>query len=457
MFDTIVVGGGISGLTAAYKLKQRNRKVLLLETKPYIGGNIRTLEIDDYRVETGPHSFMGSAEYIWKLIKELNLSNQVEKANTTSKNRYIYRNNKLNPLPTGPYTFLSTSLLSTKAKCRLMAEPFIRGGALETETAWEFFVRRFGTEAATYIMAPFISGVYAGDSKQLGAKAAFPKFWNFEKETGSMIRGAIQYMRKKRKRLEAEGKTPNKGMYTIKGGLGNLTLAIAKNLNDSIRINSSVIRLQSHNGSYKVYTDNKEYESASVILAAPPQQTAKIIANIHPEIEMKLQSIPMAPVALIQWALPSKSNTYEDGFGFLMPKVYDFRVLGTIFASDIYNNRSPEGMDLYASFYGGMLDPSFMDLSDDQMVETLIKEHSQLFNNNLSSNARIIKIIRYPNAIPQMMPNHLSIMTEVDKALQKTKGISLAGNYVIGVSIENAIISGYEAAANMNEYLRTIG
>ncbi len=192
MPEVIVIGAGPAGLTAAFKLRQKNIETLVLEAQDQPGGNVRTLEHQGCRLETGPHTFMGANEFVLKLVAELNLESSLIPASPAAENRYIFRDGQLHPLPTGLIHFLKTPLLSAKSKFRLSLEPLIPGKAKPLETAWEFFVRRFGVEAATYIMSPFISGIYAGNAKMLGARASFPKFWNFEKESGSMIVGAAR-------------------------------------------------------------------------------------------------------------------------------------------------------------------------------------------------------------------------------------------------------------------------
>jgi oxygen-dependent protoporphyrinogen oxidase len=156
--NVVVIGGGISGLTAGWKLLARGLDVVVLEAQPEAGGNIRTVEHEGFRLELGPYSFLGGSEHVWRLIEELDLEAQTERSSAAADNRYIYRHERLVPLPLGLGSFLTTPLLSWRGKLRLMAEPFIRNGAKPDDTAWEFFVRRFGREAATFIIGPFVSG-----------------------------------------------------------------------------------------------------------------------------------------------------------------------------------------------------------------------------------------------------------------------------------------------------------
>ncbi|MCP5053584.1 MAG: protoporphyrinogen oxidase, partial [bacterium] len=384
-------------------------------------------------VETGPHSFMGSSEYTWKLTDQLQIHEQVEPAASTSKNRYIYRHEKLKPLPMSLFSFIGTSLLSPAAKLRLMIEPLVRNGAKENDTAWEFFCRRFGKEAATYIMTPFISGVYAGDVKMLGARAAFTKFWKFEKDSGSMIMGAMKYMKQKRKRLRLEGVKTRRGLFSFKGGLGKITQLLAEQLNDNRMTGFPVTNVRKEENCYIVENGAKSRQAASVVMAAPPGRTGGMLSASYPELLDTFNSIPMAPVILIHWRVRDEENSYPDGFGFLMPRLYDLRVLGTLFPSKLFNHRIQEGWQLFASFYGGMTDPEAMNLDKDQLKELLMEEHRRIFKQELKE-AEILKVLRYPGAIPQLLPDHPEKIETIRETLStKTPGIFLAGNYLSGV------------------------
>lgn len=454
MVDVIVVGGGIAGLTAAWKVREKGFSVRVLEANPQAGGNIRTVARDGYRMEVGPHSFMGSSEYVWRLTEQLGLEDDVEPARAASKNRYIFRDGQLYPLPLGIGSFLRTPLLSLRAKLRLGMEPFIRGRAGEADTAWEFFCRRFGQEAATYIMSPFVSGIYAGDVKLLGARAAFTKFWQFERDSGSMILGAVKYMRAKRKRLAREGVTPRRGLFSFQGGLGRITTRLSDTLGDSVITGAEVTAVERNNEGFTVRSGERSWSSRAVISAVPPQRAALLLDPLVPGIRQPLNDIPMAPVALIHWSPDADQDGFPEGFGFLMPRLYDLRVLGTIFASQLFSGRAPEGRSLFSSFYGGMHDPRAMELDDGQLADLVRQEHTRIFGLELDS-LRVLRILRYSGAIPQLLPDHPEKIAEVTRQTGQVPGLFLAGNYLSGVGIEHAVESGFRAAGRTLDFLGT--
>lgn len=452
MLDAAIIGGGIAGLTAGFKLRQAGLDIAVIEAADYAGGNIRTINHEGFRLEIGPYSFLGSSEYIWKLVGELEFDYKAEPSSALADNRYIFRDGKLHALPSSLSSFFGTRLLSGRAKLRLMAEPFIPGGARTEDTAWDFFVRRFGKEAATYIMGPFVSGIYAGDVKLLGAKAAFEKFWNFERESGSMILGAIKYMREKKKRMRRENIESHKGLYSFKGGLGSITEELAARLGDSLVTSNSVLNIRKNGDSYFVESSNGEWHARTVICAVPPHIASGILKNIAPDAVKPISTIPMSPVTLIHWSQPADLKGLPSGFGFLMPRLYDLRVLGTIFSSQLFNGRAPDGKLLYTSYYGGMTDKPAMELTDAQILELLIREHSRIFGVKLSQ-PEMHKIIRYPAAIPQLTPEHPAKVHEIKEAIKSAPGVFLAGNYLTGVGMEHAVTSGYEAASQALNHL----
>ena len=452
MHDAIVIGGGIAGLTSAWKLTQAGLGVAILEANSVPGGNIRTIDHEGFRLEIGPYSFLGSSEYVWKLVEELDIENLAETSSALADNRYIYRDGKLHALPSGPSSFASTRLLSGKAKLRLMAEPFVPNGAKPDDTAWEFFVRRFGKEAATYVMGPFVSGIYAGDAKLLGARAAFQKFYDFECESGSMILGAIKYMRAKRKRMAHENIKVRKGLYSFKGGLGAITAELARRLKDRLTLNSPITNVAKTPLGYRVESKAGTWEARAIVCAAPPHAAASMLSTIAPDVAKPLMDIPMSPVTLVHWSQPECATDLPVGFGFLMPRLYDLRVLGTIFSSQLFAGRTPAGSMLFTSYYGGMTDKPAMELAGGEILNLILREHSHIFGVDVVPPS-MYKIIRYPSAIPQLTPDHPEKIATAISALNGAKGVILAGNYITGVGIEHAVTSGYEAAGEAIKYL----
>lgn len=452
MHDVIIVGGGIAGLTAAWDLTQAGLDVKVIEEGEAAGGNISTVGAEEYRMENGPNSFMGSAEHVWRLLEELGISGDAVAASAVSSNRYILRDGKLHALPMGAWAFLSTGLLGCGAKLSLMCEPFKRNGAREDDSAWDFFKRRFGEEAATYIMSPFISGVYAGDIRQLGALAAFPKFWNFEKNSGSMIRGAMKYMKAKRRRLKAEGKPYRKGLFSLPGGLGRITSTVAERLGPAVEAGFKVETMVALPGGVEVRSGDRIWQARAALMAVPPNRGAEILEGFLPAAAAALRRIPMVPVAVVHWRCENPLAELPQGFGFLVPRVEGVRLLGTLFPSQLFPDRAPAGSHLLTSFYGGALDREAYEMDDSSLTEVLRAEHEAAFRVPLQG-LKVLRILRHPYAIPQLTIEHPATVAALRTAVAGIPGLALAGNYLTGVGIEQAAESGYVAAAEVRDFL----
>jgi len=450
--DTLIVGSGIAGLVAAWKLKRSGRSVVVVEAQERAGGNVHTIEEQGYRMECGPHSFMGSSEYIWALLEIAGLTEEVEPAAPVAANRFIYRFGRLLPLPLSAGSFLGSPLLSVKGKLRLAMEPFIRSGAKPDDTAWDFFERRFGVEAASYIMSPFISGIYAGDIHQLGARAAFPKFWRFEKESGSMIRGALKYMKAKRKRLRAEGKPIRAGLYSMKGGLGRITKFLECELANSVFTGMPVTSVARNGDQFEVRCGGQTMHAGTVVLACPPHKSAEVLAAACPEASASLSGVPMVPVALVHWSIPETRLDLPEGFGFLVPRSENVRLLGTLFPSQLFSGRAPQGAALMASFFGGALDREAATLPESDLVALLRQEHERILGHDPGA-PEMVRVLRYSHAIPQLLPDHPERIQSARDALARMPGLVLAGNYLSGVGIEQAVESGFAAAESVEKLL----
>jgi oxygen-dependent protoporphyrinogen oxidase len=404
-----------------------------------------------FRWEGGPHTFLSSADDLFELIGLLDLESALVQPKPTAKARFIVRDGGLHAAPSGLWSFLTTPLLSPRGKWALAGEPWRRGKSSPDDTAEQFFTRRFGAEAADILAGAFISGVYAGDAAQLSAPAAFPLFWGFEQEAGSMIRGAMRHQKRRKRALRQAGKPLRRGLFSFTEGLGQLTRTMAERLGPRCRLGVRVERLERGPEGYRVVGDGDELAARAVVVATPPQAAAAIVASWDSTLAHLLQGVPMAPMAVVHLGFDRPLGEIPDGFGFLAPRSQGIRTLGVLFPSRLFEDRAPESGDLLACFIGGMTDPRALELSDEQLAQLVRRDLMVL--TQLSDPPLMVRVERYAQAVPQLVVGHLERRRMIDACLEGHGGLALAGNYLRGVGLKDAVTSGRAASRTIQQWL----
>ncbi len=454
MLDAIVIGGGLSGLAAGSTLATQGHSVRVFEAQEEPGGNIRTRDVDGHLMESGPHSWMGSADAWWARGAALGGGDGGQETRPESRQRFIWRGGSLRRLPSGPGSAVTTSILGTGAKLRLLAEPFVRGGAREDDTVDTFFRRRFGAEAADYLAGPFVSGIYAGDARQIGARASFPLLWGAERDHGSVVRGLLKHMKRKKREREAAGDTRpvRRGQFSLVGGMGALADAMAARLGDDLVTSTPARGLTRVDDGWELETDAGPVRARVAVVACPPDDTGRLLAPLDEKLSQELRRIPLSPAAVVHLAGPEPSP-FPQGFGFLVPRHQGIRTLGTVCISNLYPGRAPEGRWLVTSFIGGSLDPGALDLDDQALVDQVGSDNARLLNRVVEPD--LARVLRYKYAIPQLLPDHPERVTRIrDRVATEHPGLVLAGNYLTGVGMKDAAATGLEAARAATDLLR---
>ncbi len=452
LLDVIVVGGGVAGLSCALRLQQAGLDLRLLEAGERPGGNVATERIGEFLVELGPHSLMSSGDWVFQLAEELGLEDALTPTRSESGARFIARDGRIHAMPTGAWSFLTTPLLSLGSKLMLATEPIRISRGEPTDSAEDFFVRRFGAEAARVLAGAFISGVYAGDPAKLSAPAAFPLFWGFEQAAGSMILGSVPYYKRRAREREAAGITPRSGLFSFDGGLGVFPRAEAEALGEAYLGGTAVHAAQRDAGAWVVHSDVGVLRARAIVLAVPPPDAARIVGDADPALSSELAAIPMAPVAVVHLGFRERQEAIPEGFGFLVPRGEGVRTLGVLFPSRLFEGRAPEGGDLLAGFVGGMKDPEALDLDDEALAAVVLDDLRDL--TGLDSPPDMVKVLRYRQAIPQLVLGHPERMERVQARRAEQPGLFLAGNYLLGVGLKDAVRSGLETAAEADAWLR---
>jgi protoporphyrinogen/coproporphyrinogen III oxidase len=448
--DVVVVGGGISGLACAYRLQNLGRSVALLESSPEPGGLLGTKSQSGFLFETGPQSFQGT-ETMLALARELGIENELCRADPKAP-RYILRRGKLIEVPTTPQALLSSSLLGVKSRLQVASEAFRRTKAPSHEESVAAFVRRkFGHEILEYLVTPFVSGVYAGDPEKLSLRAAFPMLGEWEREYGSVLRGAMKSRPPKGAR---SGPPP---LCSFNAGIQTLAHSLAKKLGSSARTNSRVTAIECAAGVFRLQTQEigepRKLAARAAVVATPAHVATHLIEPISVNLAKVLSGVAYAPVVVVNHGYYSKQfGQTPGGFGVLIPRSEKQRTLGIVWNSSLFPGRAPDGQVNVTSVLGGATDVEIMEKSDAELSAIVVHEASKILG--ITGSPISLAIWRHPKAIPQYNLGHHHIVESIHQGERSTPGLFFAGNYLEGPAIGKCVDQGYLTADSVHRFLQ---
>ena len=439
--DFIIVGAGITGLTAAITLKRAGKNVLVLETAPTAGGKIGTERVDGYLLESGPNSIRVENQETLDLIESVELRDRMIDASTASKKRFILKNGKWVKVPGSPIEAIMTPLFSIKGKLRILAEPFIAKTNVSDESATSFVTRRLGSEVFNYAADPFITGIYAGDPAKLSMRHSFSSMWDAEQQHGSLIKGMLKKKKSSAPKMKAR-------IISFPNGLSELIDALRNELGDAIRLHDGAIHIEKINDHYGVSSSAGYFRSPQLILALPSYNVSKMIASIAPAMSTTLEAIDYPPVAVVYLGYRiDQFVTPPEGFGGLIPSSEKRKILGVIFSSSNFACRAPEDHLLLTVLMGGARNREVSEWSEEKILATGIAEAHSLFRPNGAPVFQHTKV--WKHAIPQYNVGYSSVLDEIAKTEVANPGLHFLGNYRGGVSMGSCIRNATELAKRL--------
>ncbi|MCH7521705.1 MAG: protoporphyrinogen oxidase [Candidatus Marinimicrobia bacterium] len=437
-----VLGGGIAGLAAAWKLLQGGHTPIVFEAADVPGGKIRSVELDGYLLELGPHAILPSYTALYNALDGLGLTDQYLPGNPEGTHRFICLDGRPEPLPMGLGALIKTPLLTGRAKWRLLKEPFI--AKMEgDESVADFFTRRLGPEVVTRLIDPFISGVYAGDPAQLSMAAAFPVLKELEREGGSLFKGGLARMRKTRKQAAKSGDFPKPkgGMYAFKKGLQELPLALARALGDNLRLGTPIKELSPAGDRWRVNGETFE----AVVSTIPVPDWAALGAGVYPQIKLEYATVAVAHLSYPREAV----KTRTDGFGMLIPAVEKRRILGLLFDSSLFPGRAPEGEHLFTIFLGGQRNRWIKKESPESLLGIAHGETADLMGIGSQVKPALSHLHIWEHAIPQYGFQYADFLQHLQKFEASHPNWAFAGSYRQGISVGHSFESGLDAAQRL--------
>jgi oxygen-dependent protoporphyrinogen oxidase len=455
----VIVGGGITGLSAAYRAVEVARErgialgLTLIEARERLGGSIASERTDGFLVEAGPDSFLSEKPWALALCRRLGIEDRLVRTDDRFRKVFVWYHGRLHPLPDGfqllaPTAlrpFATSSLFSLPGKLRMALDLVLPRGGGDDESLGAFVRRRLGAEALERVAQPLVAGIYTADPDDLSLMATMPRFLELERRDRSVILGLRRALR--RAPLPGTSGARWSLFVTFAGGMEELVTTLTARLPaGAVVLKQRVSALERVGERWRVMTaEGGSFEADRVIVATEAHATARLTRYVDPALATLLEEIPYASAATVSLGYRRGDIPHAlDGFGFVVPRTEGKALLAGTFSSVKYPHRAPEGHVLIRGFLGGMLNAGTLAEADDALVARARAELGEALG--IRAAPVLTRLHRWPASMPQYRVGHLARVETVERASSALPGLSLAGAAYRGVGIADCVRSG-EAAA----------
>jgi oxygen-dependent protoporphyrinogen oxidase len=464
MKTVAIVGGGITGLAAAYHLEDRaaaGRLPLayrLIERDMRFGGKIVTEHTGGFTIEGGPDSFISMKPGGIELCRRLGISERLTGTNPAQKQVYVLCNGRLTELPEGimglmptrVWPFLKSPLISPLGKLRMGLDAFIPARRDPSDESLAAFVRRrLGSEMLDRIAEPLLAGIYAGDPKRMSVLSTFPQFREIELKYGSLTRGMLA------RRRAVANSSPYTMFMTLKEGMGELVNALIKRLNPTARMTeSNVVGIQARSTNYEIIlSDGRRLEADSLIFATPAFVTAELLKQLDPPLSDRLRRISYVSTATVTLAYKRSGFSHPlNGFGFVVPRSEKRRILACTWTSTKFPHRADSDHVLIRCFIGGAGREELAMQQEESLVKTALDDLSAIMG--ISTAPVLAKVYRWEKANPQYTVGHLENVNEIEEMTAQHPGLFVTGAAYRGVGVADCIHQGIQTAERVLAHLK---
>lgn len=439
----VIVGGGLSGLSLAFRLRERRPDIGLtvLEKRSAPGGNIATLARDGFRVECGPNGIFDAKPSTLQLCRDLGLGDRlIAGSEAARKNRYLFLDGRLRALPGSLWSFLASPVLSWRGKLSLMMEKYRRrpADAPADESVAAFARRRAGTEVADVLANAVVTGIHAGDPELLSVNAAFPRLAQFEREHGSVMGGVTAAGRQRRKDARARGEPPRpQRLWSFREGLQVLVDALRERLGPAVVTGVNVRRIDQARHGWRVHGDGQDgWDADAVVLTAHAHEQAAMVGDLDAGLAEEMRGIPYNRIAVVAvgYRREDVPGRY-DGFGYIAPENTRRDLLGVQWCSSIFPDRAPAGMVLWRALCGGWHRGEMTDWPDERLLRAVRAELRLAMG--VTAAPVFVQVIRWPTAIPQYVIGHLDRVARIEGRVARLPGLFVGGNAYYGVAMND--------------------
>ena len=443
--DTIIIGGGISGLIIAHKLKIHtpDTRFAVLEKTERTGGVIRSFEQDGFVAEIGPHGFLDNCPESRDLLKETGLEQEVVKASLQTHVRYVCRNGNLQMIPQSPLKIIKAPLIPWRDKVRVLAELFREPlGGEPTVAKWADY--RFGKAVLPYVDAVF-TGTYAGDYNELKIDAVMPGVRALEKQYGSVLRGLLAKARSARRKDKHTGKLTMPSMTSFPRGMQRLPEKLSESLipNEELFLNCPATQIRKTRHGWVVETVESSFHCETLILALPVNPSLSLLSAIDPSISG--ESVTEAWISTIVFGF--EKTALPPGFGFLIPEVENRFTLGTLFSSNMFPSRAPDGSILFETLVGGRRHPERLQLEDSELIDKSLTDVRGLLD--LPREPVFTKVLRPEGGIPQLEAGYPELLNWRNRLVKEERTLFICGFGWDGIGINDMVKAATAVAAKV--------
>jgi oxygen-dependent protoporphyrinogen oxidase len=457
-----IIGGGISGLSAAFYLQKARAagadlEYTLFESGQRLGGSMYSDQVEGCLVEAGPDSFLTEKPWAPSLCKDLGIADQLIGSNDSQRKTYIVVNGRLVVMPDGLMFMVPTQLVATalsplfswSTKLRMARELLHPPRPMQSdETVAQLVERHFGAEVVDRLADPLLSGVYGGDAARLSARAVLPRFVEMEEKYGSLSRAMLAA----HKKMMATRKHPPPPLFTsLQDGMQQMVDAIAARLDpESIRLRTHILRVYpedaSSSSSWRVAVEmNGEERFDAVLIATPANVAGTLLDGVDRGLARNLLDITYSSSITVTLGYYKQQLAgLPPGFGFLVPRSEGTRMLACTFVHNKFPHRAPQDKGILRCFLGGARDEAVLGLSDDDILETVHRELRDIVK--LDARPIFSRVYRWRGAMAQYEPGHIARVRRIEKRASEIPGLALAGNAYHGIGVPDCIRSGMEAA-----------
>lgn len=461
--SVVIIGGGITGLTAAYYLQEKVKQaqlpvdIQLLEQSNRLGGKIQTHQQDGFTIERGPDSFLARKEPAVRLVQSLGLEDKLIRNQTGQA--YILTHNELYPMPQGSFMgiptelkpFLNTKLLSPSGKARVGLDYVLpRSTEVGDQSLGHFFRRRFGDELVDNIIEPLLSGIYAGDIDEMSLLATFPQFFDIEQEHRSLIKGLLKTRKKSARQTgKKEGQ-----FFSFKNGLTTLVKALESKIDSRIvRLGTSVKEIKQLDDTYVIQCHNKESIKADAVIVTTPHHTLPAMFPSYNFFQpmKKIRSNSVANVALAYDA--NDINNELDGTGFVISRNSDYRITACTWTHKKWQGTAPKEKALLRAYIGKPDDQAAVQLSDEEITDIALHDIERSMG--ITAKPAFSLVTRWEQAMPQYDIGHKARILRLKRSVaEQLPGIFIAGSSFDGVGIPDCIGQAEQIVKQLDTFLK---